>query len=78
MNYVPVALIFIFAGVIVGVLVFFYPVSLMRFQVKFYELINLRIEPISLQKEFNSSRRAGLYLVVLSILSGIYIRLFLR
>jgi len=77
MGYVLVSAAFIVLGIVVGLFVYFYPVSVMRLQVKFYEKINWRIEPISLQKEFNRTRNTGLYLVVLSILSGIYIKFFL-
>jgi hypothetical protein len=77
MNYGFVSVVFIILGIVVGLLVYFYPVSVMRIQVKFYEKINWRIEPISLQKEFDRTRNTGLYLVVLSILSGIYIKFFI-
>ena len=77
MNYGFVSVVFIILGMLVGLLVYFYPVSVMRIQVKFYEKINWRIEPISLQKEFDRTRNTGLYLVVLSVLSGIYIKFFI-
>jgi len=78
MNYIPVAVVFIIIGIPVGLFVFFFPVSVMRMQVKFYEKINWRIEPISLQKEFNRTKHTGLYLVVLCLLSGIYIKFFVK
>lgn len=76
MNYSIVSVILVITGIIIGLLVFFYPVSVMRFQVKFYEKINWRIEPISLQKEFDRTRYTGLYLVVLCLLSSVYMIFF--
>jgi len=73
MNYLPVSVVLIIIGIIVGLLVFFYPVSVMRMQVKFYEKINWRIEPISLQKEFKRTRYTGLYLVCLCLFAIMYI-----
>ena len=78
MNYVSISLVLIVTGIVVGILVFFYPVSVMRMQVKFYEKINWRIEPISLQKEFNRTKYTGLYLIVLCLLSSVYIKFFLK
>jgi hypothetical protein len=77
MSYIPVTIVCIIAGIIVGILVYFYPVSVMRFQVKFYEKINWRIEPISLQKEFDRTRNSGLYLIILCILSAVYVKFFI-
>ncbi|MDP2928074.1 MAG: hypothetical protein Q8N80_04690 [Candidatus Omnitrophota bacterium] len=78
MNYIPVSVAFIIVGIVVGLLVFFYPVSVMRMQVKFYEKINWRIEPISLQKEFKRTKNTGLYLLALCLLASIYIKFFLK
>jgi hypothetical protein len=78
MNYTVITTVLIIAGIVVGILVFFYPVSVMRLQVKFYEKINWRIEPISLQKEFNRTKYTGLYLVLLCLLSSVYIKFFLK
>ncbi len=78
MNYIPLAVAFIIVGIPVGLLVFFFPVSVMKMQVKFYEKINWRIEPISLQKEFTRTKYTGFYLVVLCLLASIYITFFLK
>jgi hypothetical protein len=77
MNPVVVTAIFTLLGIVIGFLVFLYPVSVMRMQVKFYEKINWRIEPISLQKEFDRTRYTGLYLVILCLLFSVYIKFFL-
>jgi len=78
MNYIPVSIALIVTGIIVGLFVFFYPVSVMRMQVKFFEKLNWRVELISLQKEFNRIRHTGLYLVVLCLCAGVYIKFFLQ
>jgi len=68
----------ILTGIIIGLLVYFYPVSVMRLQVKFYEKINWRVEPISLQKEFDRTKHTGLYLVILCVFAGAYMWYFLK
>ena len=77
MILVPISIMLIIVGIIVGVLMFFYPVSVMRMQVKFYEMINWRIEPISLQKEFKRTKYSGLYLVVLCLFAILYVKFYL-
>ena len=78
MNYIPVSIAFIIVGIVVGLFVFFYPVSVMRMQVKLYEKINWRIEPISLQKEYKRTKYTGLYLVLLCLYASVYIWYFFR
>ncbi len=73
---IPLSL--ILTGIIIGLLVYFYPVSVMRLQVKFYEKINWRVEPISLQKEFDRTKHTGLYLVILCVFAGAYMWYFLK
>lgn len=77
MSYIPFTIFFSVIGLVVGFLVYFYPVSVMRFQVKFYKMINWRIEPISLQKEFDRTRNAGIYLIILSVLAGVCVKFFI-
>ena len=73
---IPLSL--ILTGIIIGLLVYFYPVSVMRLQVKFYEKINWRVEPISLQKEFDRTKHTGLYLVIRCVFAGAYMWYFLK
>ena len=77
MSLIHISIILIFIGIIAGLLVFFYPVSVMKLQVKFYEKINWRIEPISLQKEFKRTKHSGIYLIVLCLFAIAYIKFFL-
>ena len=78
MNYISVSIVLIIVGAVVGLLVYLYPVSVMRMQVKFFEKLNWRVELISLQREFNRIKYTGLYLVGLCLLAGIYIKFFLK
>ncbi|MDD5130968.1 MAG: hypothetical protein PHS66_08000 [Candidatus Omnitrophica bacterium] len=78
MSYEFVSMVLIMIGVVVGLLVYFYPVSVMRMQVKFFEKLNWRIELISLQREFNRIKYTGLYLVILCLCASIYIKFFLN
>ena len=52
---------------------FFKPGAVIEFQRKFYEKINWRIEPISMPKEIRSTRLMGLFLVLATFLTIIYI-----
>ncbi|HNW39704.1 MAG TPA: hypothetical protein PL125_04170 [Candidatus Omnitrophota bacterium] len=78
MSFIPIAIALIIIGIITGLLVFFYPVSVMRIQVKLFEMMNWRVEHISLQKEFNRTKYTGVYLVVLCLCAGLYMSFFLR
>jgi hypothetical protein len=77
MNYIPVSAVWILVGIIVGVFIFFRPAVVIRLQIKFYEKINWRIEPISLPKELKNTRYMGLFLVLFCLLASFYIRFFL-
>ena len=59
-------------GMITGLFVFLKPAQTIELQRKFYEMINWRIEPISMPKEIRNTRIMGLFLVVLSIVTVIY------
>jgi hypothetical protein len=77
MNYIFVSVALILAGIIVGVFIFFCCALVIRLQIKFYEKINWRIEPISLPKELKNTRYMGLFLVLFCLLASFYIRFFL-
>ncbi|MBU4252856.1 MAG: hypothetical protein KKC39_01710 [Candidatus Omnitrophica bacterium] len=67
-------------GIIVGLFVFFKPELTIEIQKKFYERINWRIEPISMQKEIRNNKIMGIFLVVLATVTIISVRFwpFLR
>ena len=59
-------------GIIIGQFVFFKPELTIEIQRKFYEKINWRIEPISMQKEIRNTKIMGAFLVVVAIATMIY------
>ncbi len=59
-------------GIIVGLFVFFRPELTIEIQKKFYERINWRIEPISMQKEIRNTKIMGMFLVVVAIATITY------
>lgn len=67
-------------GIIIGLFVFFKPELTIEIQRKFYERINWRIEPISMQKEIRNTKIMGIFLVVLATVTIISVRFwpFLR
>ena len=54
-------------SIIIGLFVFFKPELTIEIQRKFYEKINWRIEPISMQKEIRNTKIMGMFLVVVAI-----------
>ncbi|MBM3254868.1 MAG: hypothetical protein FJZ08_01015 [Candidatus Omnitrophica bacterium] len=56
-------------GIIIGLFVFFRPELTIEIQKKFYEKINWRIEPISMQKEIRNTKIMGIFLAGVSILT---------
>jgi hypothetical protein len=50
-----------------GVFLFLKPALAIKIQIKFYEWINWRIEPISLQKEIRNTRVMGLFLLGMAV-----------
>jgi hypothetical protein len=70
----PLILILISASsILIGFLLFLNPALAIEIQRRFYERINWRIEPISMQREIRNTRIMGLFLVVISFLTIIYI-----
>lgn len=59
-------------GLIIGLFIFFKPELTIEIQRKFYERINWRIEPISMQKEIRNTKIMGIFLVVVAVVTAIY------
>ena len=59
-------------GIIIGLFIFFKPELTIEIQKKFYERINWRIEPISMQKEIRNTKIMGIFLVVVTIVAMIW------
>lgn len=69
--FIPI-LIFL-VSIIIGLFVLFKPELAIEIQRKFYEKINWRIEPISMQKEIRNTKIMGIFLVTLSIVTLIFV-----
>ena len=54
-------------GITIGLFVFFKPELTIEIQRKFYERINWRIEPITMQKEIRNTRIMGVFLIAVAI-----------
>lgn len=54
-------------SLIIGLLLAINPALAIEIQRKFYEKINWRMEPISMQKEIRNTRITGIFLILVSI-----------
>lgn len=57
----------------IGSFLFLNPTSAIETQKKFYERINWRVEPVSMQKEIRNTKIMGLFLIIVTILTMLYI-----
>jgi len=69
----PISILTYLLGIAIGLVMFFKPAAVIEFQRKFYAKINWRIEPISMPKEIRNTRLMGLFLVLVTFLTIIYI-----
>ncbi|MBF0384607.1 MAG: hypothetical protein HQL27_01920 [Candidatus Omnitrophica bacterium] len=60
-------------SLILGGLVYSRPLAVIRFQQRFYELINWRIEPVSMEKEIRNTKIMGMTLIIFVILAVLYL-----
>lgn len=60
-------------GLSVGLFLFFKPSLAIEIQRRFYEKINWKIEPISMQKEIRNTKIMGLFLIIVVLLTMTYI-----
>ena len=60
-------------SLLIGLFLLFNPVLAIEVQKKFYEKINWRIEPISMQKEIRNTKIMGLILVITALFTISYI-----
>jgi hypothetical protein len=63
-----ISILFSIFGIAVGLFVFFKPRLTIEIQRRFYEKINWRIEPISMQKEIRNTKIMGILLFALTII----------
>lgn len=59
-------------GIMLGVIVYKNPAWVIEIQRKFYEKINWRIVPISLERELRNTRRMGFMLIAIGLLALAY------
>jgi hypothetical protein len=60
---------------LIGLFLLTRPGQAIEIQRRFYEKINWRMEPISMEKEIRNTRIMGLFLVVISLATAIYLNL---
>jgi uncharacterized BrkB/YihY/UPF0761 family membrane protein len=70
MKLIPI--LFSLFGIVVGLFIFFNPSQAIEIQRRFYEKINWRIEPISMQKEISNTKIMGIFLFILSVITLIF------
>ncbi len=66
-------ILFSFIAIVIGFVLFLNPAFTIEIQRRFYEKINWRIEPISMQKEIRNTRIMGLFLIVVGLLTVVSI-----
>jgi len=59
-------------SIVLGLFVFFKPELTIEIQRRFYEKLNWRIEPISMQKEIRNTKITGILLVAVAVATIIY------
>ncbi|KPK98906.1 MAG: hypothetical protein AMJ95_02205 [Omnitrophica WOR_2 bacterium SM23_72] len=69
----PVILILCFSGICVGLFLAFRPASCIEIQKRFYERINWRMEPISMEKEIRNTRLLGWFSITVSLATLLFI-----
>jgi uncharacterized paraquat-inducible protein A len=68
------ALLFIvFAALGYGIMLFVRPVLVIELQQRFYEKINWRMEPISMQKEIRNTRLMGVFLIGVTVAAVLFV-----
>jgi hypothetical protein len=60
-------------GIAIGAYLLLNPSSAICLQVRFYEKINWRIEPISMKREIRNTRIMGLFLIIICLITIGYI-----
>ena len=68
-----IAILIIVSSLVIGLWMFLKPALAIEMQRRFYEKINWRITPISMQKELRNTRIMGLFLVCFALMTTVYI-----
>jgi magnesium-transporting ATPase (P-type) len=69
----PILIILSSAGIFIGVFLIVTPTLAIEIQKKFYEKINWRIEPISMEKEIRNTQIMGWLLTILVIIILVFV-----
>lgn len=64
-----ILILFSFSAIVIGFVLFLNPAFAIEMQRRFYEKINWRIEPISMQKEIRNTKIMGLFLITVGLLT---------
>jgi len=65
-----ILILFSFSAIVIGFVLFLNPAFAIEMQRRFYEKINWRIEPISMQKEIRNTKIMGLFLITVGFLTA--------
>ena len=68
-----IAALFSLLSLCIGIVLLAEPKHAIEIQRRFYEKINWKIEPLSMQKEIRNTRIMGLFLITVSLLTSVYI-----
>jgi uncharacterized paraquat-inducible protein A len=63
----------VFAALGYGIMLFVRPVLVIELQQRFYEKINWRMEPISMQKEIRNTRLMGVFLIGVTVAAVLFV-----
>ena len=66
-TFLPVLILIVIANLFIGSFLFLKPALSIEVQIKFYEKINWRIEPISMRKEVRNTRIMGIILIAVTL-----------
>lgn len=66
----------IFAGCVLGAIVFLKPRKVIDLQIRFYELINWKVTPISMEKEIRNTKMMGFVVIIISLGVSILLSLY--
>ena len=77
MDYIPLAALLILAGMLFGIFILLRSALVIKLQIKFYEMINWRIFPVSMEKEVRNTKYMGIFLILFCLSASVYIGFFI-
>ena len=73
LAYIPILFLSVFACLVIGAFLYLKPALAIKIQIKFYEWINWRMEPVSMEKEIRNTRIMGLFLFGVALVTFFYL-----